>query len=246
MNFGRFYIIIIKQYINGDTHLKLSEFLTGKKGGAVLFEPYISKTNTETLIWRRGRELWDRAEHYFFTQLSLAERCLSDCVIIDLNFFGDSENKEKLISLTASADYVGKEFCVICGNRDESELCECMNEKGNARVDVLGLYENAASLHTPSVRMDGTVEEAVKRGESGYFVRSGIRSCIENYGNDIRLLGGLGAEFISSSKPASIYAEIDEIFGVSGGNWAIGSGGEIPADNYLQLISLLGAYLRLK
>lgn len=232
--------------MNGETYLKLSEFLTGKKGGAVLFEPYISKTNTETLIWRRGLELWDRAEHYFFTQLSLAERCLSDCVILDLDFFGDRENKEKLISLTASADHAGKEFCVICEDRDESELCERMNEKGNARIGVLGLYGNAASMRTPSVRMDGTIEEAVKRGESGYFVRSGIRSCIEKYGDDIHLLGGLGTEFISSLKLASIYAEIDEVFGISGGNWAVGSGGEISADNYLQLISLLGAYLRLK
>lgn len=226
--------------------MKLSEFLTGTKGGAVLFEPYISKTNTETLIWRRGPELWDCAEHYFFTQLSLAERCLSDCVILNLGFFGDSKNKEKLISMTISKDNDDKEFCVICGNRNESKLCETMNENGSARIGVLGLYTDAASRRTPSVRMDGRIEDAVARGESGYYVRCGIRSCIEKYSNDIRLLGGLGTEFVSSSKPVSIYSEIDEIFGMSHGCWAVGSGGEISADNYLQLISLLGAYLRLK
>ena len=232
--------------MNGEIDLKLSEFLKGKKGGAVLFEPYISKHNTETLIWRRGHELWDCAEHYFFTQVSLAERCLSDCVILDLEFFGGSGDKEKLIHLTASADYADKEFCVICTNRDESELCERMNAKESARVAVLGLYRNAAHQRTPSVRMDGTIEEAVERGENGYFVRSDVRGCIEKYGNEILLLGGLGTEFISLSKPAAIYAEIDTVFRMSGGRWAVGSGGKIPTDDYLQLISLLSAYIRLK
>ena len=59
-------------------------FLAGRGAFPVLFEPFLSKRHTETLIWRRGGRLWSTPDAEVATLISASERTGSDFVWIDL------------------------------------------------------------------------------------------------------------------------------------------------------------------
>ncbi|MGN1410110.1 MAG: hypothetical protein ACI4XJ_08030, partial [Eubacteriales bacterium] len=76
------------------------DFLNGSGQKNVLFEPFISKAHAETLIWRRGENLWDTPENYIDTLIYLSERTVSDVIFADIRLFAGDE-KTRLLSYMA-------------------------------------------------------------------------------------------------------------------------------------------------
>ncbi len=215
------------------------DFLTSGGKKAVLFEPFISKYHAETLIWRRGRKLWDTQETYVDTLLSLTERTGDDMVFADLRGLAEDEKivLGDVVKRKSQETEVG--FGLICESRFDIDLAE------DSRADMVLVYgEEKSSL--PTVRMDGSVEEAVSRGDSGYFLREQAEEYLEKYGGKIKLLGGLGVEWVERSGPVSIYGRVSDIAKRYSGMWACGSGGCLADSHYLELISLLGAFGRIR
>ena len=217
------------------------DFLDGKGVKKVIFEPFISRKHTETLIWRRGNNLWDSPENYIETLIYLSERTVSDIIFADMRIFNKAEEKERLIKHIElkSKEILPLGFGLICGNTYEVELAEMC---GN--IDVLALYENCTSDKFPVIRMDGDIQSAVKRGESGWFAPDSAEYYLDNYSDKIKILGGLGKSWVEENSPALIYERIEKISANYPEKWSCGSGGMISDENYLELISLLGAFLR--
>ncbi len=217
------------------------DFLTSenKEGRAVLFEPFISKYHTETLIWRRGLNLWDTQENYVDTLLSLTERTGADMVFADLRGLSDREKVRLGDAVKRKSKKTDVGFGLICDCRGDIDLAEV------SRADVVLIYgEEKSSL--PTVRMDGSVEDAVSRGDLGYFLCGQAEEYLEKYGGKIKLLGGLGVDYIQNSGPVSIYSRVADIAKRYPGMWACGSGGCLANSHYLELISLLGAFARIR
>ena len=110
----------------------------------------------------------------------------------------------------------------------------------------MGLYGDLTSEKLPVIRLDGSIEDAIARGDAGYFAERGYEDLLNEYGGKIRILGGLGVEEIISAQPVEIYNKVEEIFRRYPGQWACGSGGVLGEGNYLELISLLGAFGRVR
>ncbi|MBQ8513244.1 MAG: hypothetical protein IJ497_11565 [Clostridia bacterium] len=214
-----------------------TEFLLGQGTLPVLFEPFLSKTHTETLIWRRGGHLWDTAEHVIDTLISLTDRTRSDVIVLDMASLPSHAGLEAAIDAARKTTDVG--FCLLCRSRDELAIAE-------TSADSAGLYGDLTTDKLPVIRMDGTIEDAIARGDCGYFALSGAEELLEKYGDRIRILGGLGVKEVSASAPVAIYDKVEELYRRYPGKWACGSGGEIGNGNYLELISLLGAFGRVR
>lgn len=227
-----------------------TSFLTGNGTKTVLFEPFISRYHTETLIWRRGNELWDTPEHYIDTLIALSERTLSDVIFADIRAY---RKEDKLSLFHAICDRVEKisprGFGIITDCKEDVALAE----KCGA-VDVLMLYGDVVSDVIPSIRaacrMDEDINSAISCGYCGCFVSSGIDELLPKYGKSIRLLGGL-AELVGlvgnsdePSSPVKIYSTVASLSEKYRKEWACGSGGMIHDNDYLTLISLLGAFGR--
>lgn len=214
-------------------------FLRGKGKKAVIFEPFVSRTHTETLIWRRGDELWDTPEHYIDTLVFLSERTLSDVIFADMRLF-DSDGKVRLLEYVSHNDISPRGFGIITDSEDDITSAE---ESG---VDVVAAYGDIKSKTLPTIRMDGSIENAILLGYDGWYAPDCAKEYLEKYGNKIRVLGGLGKNWVESSSPMEIYTEVGEIHKSYGSSWACGSGGEISVEKYLELISLLGAFGRIR
>ena len=98
-------------------------FLRGKGKKAVIFEPFVSRTHTETLIWRRGDELWDTPEHYIDTIVSLSERTLSDVIFADMRLF-DFGGKRRLLEYISHKDFSPRGFGIITDSSDDIAFAE--------------------------------------------------------------------------------------------------------------------------
>lgn len=214
-----------------------TEFLMGRGTVPVLFEPYLSKTHAETLIWRRGKHLWASAESVIDTLISLTDRTRADVIVLDPDIMPFTDALPELIRKKRAKTDVG--FCLLCRTEEELAIAENC-------ADCVGLYGNLTTDKLPVIRMDGTVSEAVARGDDGYFAESGCESLLEEYGGRIRILGGLGVDEIISAQPVETYNKVEEIFRRHPGQWACGSGGVLGEGNYLELISLLGAFGRVR
>lgn len=94
--------------------------------------------------------------------------------------------------------------------------------------------------------MDGDIENAILLGYDGWYAPDSAKEYLTKYGDKIRVLGGLGVKWVEGSSPMEIYTEVGEIHKQYGSSWACGSGGEISAEKYLELISLLGAFGRIR
>ena len=90
----------------------------------------------------------------------------------------------------------------------------------------------------------GTPEEAMERGDAGWFAENGAEEALERTGGRIRILGGLGTGRLSL--PAPLYARTEAIDARYPGLWAVGSGGVIGDEEYLGLIAMLGAYAQIR
>ncbi len=217
------------------------DFLAGHGTIPVLFEPFILRQHTETLIWRRGEHLWNQPESYVDTLAALSGRTQADVVFCDMRYYSDAE-KYALIRAAENyplTDDIG--FAVICDNQADLELAE-----KSSVICAAAVYGDAFSEHLPIIRMDGTLREAVERGDAGWFAENCAEQYLRESEGNIRILGGLGRECILESSPVAIYAEVERLAQMYPGQWACGSGFEIPGENYLELISLLGAFGRLR
>ena len=216
------------------------DFLIGTPTKNVIFEPYITRELTEALIWRRGGNLWSTPEQCISTLASNTERTRADIFFIDMNDFTEEEKAiipHDILAFKGRDSELG--VGVICHNEEEVSLVENV-------ADCLCIYGNTTSSKIPVIRMDGTPEEAIARGDLGWFARNDAEKNLADYGSKIKILGGLGVDFIVSSSPVKIYSYVAELAEKYPSMWACGSGGEIPGDKYLEFISLLGAFGRIR
>ena len=216
------------------------DFLKGDPEKNVIFEPFISKGLTEALIWRRGEHVWDTPDEYISTLVSCTERTRSDMFFLDpADFRPDimEDLTEALVRYRSSDSVIG--VGTICRTEGDIELFSGLS-------DCLCTYNGVISDKVPCIMMDGTPDDAISGGYCGYFAEKDARGLLERFGGRIRILGGLGVDFIVSSNPVAIYDAVDEISAEHPGAWACGSGGIVPDGNYLEFISLLGAFGRMR
>ncbi len=217
------------------------DFLAGRGTANVLFEPFIGRMHTETLIWRRGEHLWDTPAHYVDTLLALSERTRADVIFCDMRIYADAEKKELIRAVEACGNADGIGFAVICDNAADLALAE-----NSSAICSAAVYGDAVPERLPVIRMDGSLEDAIARGDNAWYAADRAEQHLKEAGGMIRILGGLGRDFILEGAPVSIYAEVERLAAAYPGQWACGSGFEIPAENYLELISLLGAFGRIR
>ena len=215
-------------------------FICGSGTVNVIFEPFIRRAHAETLIWRRSPHLWDTPEHYVDTLVALAPRTRADVVYCDMRIFEGLE-KEKLIRAIKNSgeDKIG--FGVICDRAEDLEIAEACHAICSAAV-----YGNTVSNRLPIIRMNGTLADAITRGDAGWYASNNAEEALNAADGRIRILGGLGRELVLRGSPVKIYEEVERLAAEYPGQWACGSGFEIPDDNYLQLISILGAFGRIR
>lgn len=216
------------------------DFLNGCGSRAVIFEPFISHLHTETLIWRRGTHLWETPGEYLKTLFELSHRTLADVVFCDIREYSDEDKKRLFCEMKAYSHYnIG--IGIICNDSDDIKAAECSDV-----VCVICAYGDISSDILPVIRMDGTLENAIAGGYKGWFATNDAEKYLEYSEGKIKILGGLGREFILRGSPVDTYSEVERLYGKYAKNWACGSGFEIPSDNYLELISLLGAFGRIR
>ncbi len=217
------------------------DFLNGHGRSNVLFEPFIGQVHTETLIWRRGRHLWDTPEAYVDTLVALSQRTRADVVFCDMRTYADAEKERLIHAMDVCPDADGIGFGVICEQAADLALAE-----NSTSVCVAAVYGDAVTNSLPIIRMDGSLQEAITRGDSGWFAQEDAEEYLQQSNGKIRILGGLGKNTVLNSSPVAIYAEVERLAKTYPGQWACGSGFEIPEENYLELISLLGAFGRIR
>jgi len=217
------------------------DFLNGHGQSNVLFEPFISRIHTETLIWRRGVHLWDTPEAYVDTLVALSQRTRADVVFCDMRNYTYDENKRLIHAIEMYLDADGVGFGVICDQTRDLAIAE-----NSESVCIAAVYGKANSNSLPIIRMDGSLQDAIERGDSGWFTQDNAEEYLRKSNGQIRILGGLGKNTVLKSSPVEIYAEVERLANAYPGQWGCGSGFEIPEENYLELISLLGAFGRIR
>ena len=214
------------------------DYLAGRGTIPVLFEPFLSERHTETLIWRRGPQLWDTPAHTLATLVSQTERTGADMLFYDLRPLSPEDKRtaeRELLYLREREPDLG---IGVLGESGEDIRV------GESAADVLCLFGSQSSDRLPVVRMDGGPEEACRRGDCGWFAPERAEEYLGEWNSRLRILGGLGPHRLSS--PAEVYARTEQLDGAYRSAWATGSGGTIGEDEYLGLIAMLGAYARIR
>ena len=217
------------------------DFLSGHGKENVLFEPFISRIHTETLIWRRGKHLWDTPEAYVNTLVELSRRTRADVIFGDMREYTVQEKERMLCAMETYPKSEGVGFAVICETQEDLTLAETC-----PAVCLVAVYGTAVSGKLPIIRMEGTLADAIVRGDAGWYADNCAEQALAEADGRIRILGGLGRTFILNGSPVGTYDGVERLAGKYPGQWACGSGFEIPAENYLELISLLGAFGRIR
>jgi hypothetical protein len=218
------------------------DFLAGHGNTGVLFEPFISRQHTETLIWRRGAHLWSTPESYIDTLIALSERTRADVIFCDMRNYQTPAEKQALLCAAENCSHeVEVGIAVICDNAEDLRSAESFDG-----ICAAAVYGDAVSERLPVIRMTGSLQEAIVRGDAGWYAAENAEKYLQKSGGKVRILGGLGRDFVLSGSPVNIYAEVERLAKTYPGQWACGSGFEIPAENYLELISVLGAFGRLR
>ena len=213
-------------------------FLTGREKIPVLFEPFLSRRHTETLIWRRGPQLWDTPAHECAALIAATERTGSDFVWIDLRNRTPADKRALANEAAArKADFPFLGFGFLGDSPEDARLAE---EAG----DAAALWGDVTSDKLPVIRMDGMLRDAARRGDAGWFAPFGAEEALAEAEGRIRVLGGLGTDRLSL--PAPLYARIEALDAAFRGQWAVGSGGVVAEEDYLGLIAMLGAYARIR
>lgn len=205
-----------------------------------LFEPFIDPFLAEQLIWRRGPQLWDTPEHYAKTMISLRERTQADVIVLDARGY-DIPSLLRLLSTTEHEIPETSRAVVLC------EDMRCVNEA--VRFDVvcaIGIYGQTHPTDThPFIRMDKTAEEAVLEGSCGWYAPDSAETYYDTYRGRLTVCGGLGADAIAAAEPIPIHKRVQALIDRTENiGYMIGSGGTVPSNAYLSLISMLGIYIR--
>lgn len=208
-------------------------------GPPVLFAPFVSRYLTEQLIWRRGVHLWQTPESYIDTLTSLRERTYADVVIADARLFTDQMQVLADCMERFSAD--GIRYVALCGTPEQAAYFDTVGA-----VCALGMYGALRVGKLPVIAMEHTVSQAIEAGCAGWYCRDGmIEEHWDTCHDKIAIMGGLGEDWVRSASPAAIHKRAEECFRhTANARMAIGSGGMLPDDAYLSLISLLGIYRR--
>ncbi|MBE6599025.1 MAG: hypothetical protein E7638_06245 [Ruminococcaceae bacterium] len=208
-------------------------------GEPTLFEPFINRKIAEQLIWRRGEHLWSTPESYIETLVSLGECTGSDVITADTRLFEDQLTALYRAIYKTADDTL--RFVTLCRTAEAARLADKCGG-----VCAVGVFGEARSKK-PMIRMDGRLTDAVKSGCAGWFAPRDAERYWNEASDYIAVLGGLGADYISSTGPASIHKRCECIYRVTDNRrYALGSGGCLTEEHYLELISLLGVYKKYK
>lgn len=222
-----------------DVHNFLRILTSAEPGPPVLFAPFVSRYLTEQLIWRRGAHLWQTPESYIDTLTSLRERTYADVVIADARLF--PEQAQALADCMERFAADGIRYVALCDTPEQAAYFDTVDA-----VCALGLYGSIRIGYKPVIAMEHTVSQAIEAGCAGWYCQDGaLEDSWDTYHDKIAILGGLGEEWVRDASPAAIHKRAEECFRHTGNaRMAIGSGGTLPDDAYLSLISLLGIYRR--
>ena len=225
----------------GKDYRYFTDFLLGKGSVNVIFEPFIPRDNVENLIWRRGDHLWQSPSSYIDTLASLTDRTRADVVFADIRSYNNDEKAEAIEFIEKYQVNDGIGFALVCDSDTDIALAESCK-----KICCIASYGGITSTKLPVIRMDGRIEDAIDRGDCGYFASENAEELLKTYGDRIRILGGLGRAFVLGSSPVKIYSYVEDLAKKYPGKWACGSGTSINGQNYLELISLLGAFARIR
>ena len=213
--------------------------LTDEPGEPTLFEPFIHTALAEQLIWRRGEHLWSTPEPYIDTLVSLREQTESDVVVADTRQFGGTLDLLYRTIVKYVDDHL--RFVCLCDTKEAAELADRCGG-----VCAVGCYGDVRA-DKPAILMDGTAEDAVSLGYAGWFAPNRGEEYWDEYGDRIAILGGLGQDYLCKTGPAGIHKRCEKLYSVTENRrYALGSGGCLPNENYLEFISMLGIYKRYK
>lgn len=215
---------------------------SNEPGPPVLFMPYIPQYLAEQLIWRRGSHLWETPEAYIDTITSLQEQLHADTAIADSRLFPDDALAAFAHRMEKHADN-GVRYVVLCHSEKQTSYFDCMDA-----VCALGVYGKIHCGKLPVIAMAHTPEEAISAGCAGWFCSNGDgEKYWDRLHHSIAVLGGIDASWIQSVSPVEIYRRIEN-FSADTRNQraAIGIGGDLSNESYLQLISLLAIYENLR
>ncbi len=213
--------------------------LTDEPGEPTLFEPFIHTRIAEQLIWRRGEHLWNTPETYIDTLIALNNCTNGDVVIADTRKFGSDPTPLYRAMVARTSDTL--RFVCICDTRTAAEQADRCGA-----VCAVGVYGNIRS-RKPMIKMDGCLGDAIKGGYAGWYAPRRAEDYWNESCDSIAILGGLGADYVASTGPASIHRRCEGLYRLTDNRrYALGSGGCLSDGHYLELISLLGIYKRYK
>lgn len=235
-----------------------SEFLralNGQSGRVSLAEPFIPRVIAEQLIWRRGAQLWDSAEHYIDTLCELYAYVKSDVVFVDARAYNLRELIERRELLPE-----GMKFVVIIDRTSEifalmdDSICAVMTDEldivervGTSRERGRSLIFGKPCVYLCRASGDAAKDDILSASERGfmgvYLPRIDERLFEFAAEKSVVLLGGVGVDAVNHTQPLDIYNRVEWL--TEHRLRLIGSGGFGEPVEYLGFISLLGKYQKL-
>ncbi len=224
-----------------------SEFLRalrGESGRVSLAEPFIPRVIAEQLIWRRGAQLWDSAEHYVATLCELYAYIKSDVVFIDSRLYDARELVAQHTFLPDRMKFVitADMSSALDALMDDS-VCAVMSDE----LDIAARIPDKPCVylcHDNSGSAKSWLETAAERGFAGIYLPRLDEELIRSAAaHSIALLGGVGVDDINKTQPLDIYNRVERL--VKCGLKLVGSGGFGEPVEYLGYISMLGKYQKL-
>lgn len=208
---------------------------TEDPGEPTLFEPFIEASVAEQLIYRRGEHLWNTPEGYIDTLCSAGEMTDSDVITVNARLWRGREDELFHTLVERATDTL--RFVCICNSKEVAHMADRCG--GVCAVAVYG----DITAHKPTIRMDGTAEDALRMGCAGWFAPHDAENYWDEYSDRIAILGGLGEDYLTATGPVSIHRRCEKIYKITDNRrYALGSGGCIPDKQYLKFISMVGIY----
>ncbi len=208
-------------------------------GEPTLFEPFIHTRIAEQLLWRRGEHLWNTPEMYIDTLFALGELTVSDVIVADTRLFRGEYDRLFRTMLRCADDSI--RFVALCDTDEGAKMADRCGA-----VCAVGVYGDVHS-NKPAILMDGDPDRAILRGCAGWFAPRNAEEVLDLYGDKLAILGGLGADYLTATGPASIHKRCERLYlSTENRRYALGSGGCLSDEHYLEFISMLGIYKRYK
>lgn len=229
--------------------------LNSQSGRVSLAEPFIPRVIAEQLIWRRGAQLWDSAEHYIDTMCELYAYVKSDVVFID----GREYELRELIKWRELLP-AGMKFVVTVDRTSELEalmddsICAVMTSELDigamvgasrecGRMKIFGKPCVYLSRALGDAAKDDILSASEHRFNGVYLPKIDERLIGFATEKSVALLGGVGVDAVNHTQPLDIYNQVEWL--TEHRLRLIGSGGYGEPVEYLGFISLLGKYQKL-